>query len=178
MTEPYRRTGQQRQNDFLEARIWEEEVAGLFVENGLGGFRTDFEAKDRLDFWLPGVYVELKEKKQKYTKRWHLLENVPEQDLFIIDELTVRRSLQHYPNVLFLLRDIPAQRMFHVPVWELVSAERARVNRVAKGKWIVDVQNFRQGTDPAGSVELFKGELVNEAWKTPSIATHKEVPQA
>lgn len=175
MTQPYRRTAAQRAGDFAEARKWEEEVASLFPP---GTFRSAFNAKDDLDFWFPGVFLELKEKRQPYTERWHLLPGVAEQDLFIIDELTVKRALQHYPAVLFLVRDVPGGRLFHIPIWELVSVERARVNRVKKGKWIIDLTHFRTVPTPQAAHELMLREMASTRWKDSSVASHKEVPQA
>lgn len=171
----YHRTDEQKAGDYRRAREWEMEVAGMFDP---ATFLGNFEATDRLDLWFPGVYLELKEKRQSYTPRWHLLPGVPERDLFIIDELTVKRSLQHYPNVLFLIRDVPGQRLFHAPVWEMISVERARVNRVNKGKWVIDMGNFRTVDDPATSKSLFVRQLVKQHWKDSSVASAKEIPQA
>lgn len=175
MTQPYQRTPAQRQGDFLTARDWEEEVADLFEA---GTFRPAFNSTDALDFWFPGVYIELKEKRQRYTERWHLLPGVAEPDLFIIDELTVKRALRHYPAVLFLIRDVPGGRLFHVPIWELVSVERARVNRVKKGKWVIDLGHFRTVPDPVSAYDLFIREMTGQQWKDASVASHKDIPQA
>lgn len=175
MSAPYRRTAAQRAGDFEQARAWETEVAEQFRA---GTFRSAFNSTDDLDFWFPGVFLELKEKRQSYTQRWWLLPNVPERDLFIIDELTVKRALQHYPAVLFLIRDVPGGRLFYVPIWELVSVERARVNRVKKGKWVIDLSHFRTINDPVQAYDLFVQEMASQRWKDSSVASHKEVPQA
>lgn len=175
MTQPYRRTAAQRAGDFQAARDWETEVADMFRP---GSFLPAFNSTDALDFWFPGVFVELKEKRQSYTQRWHLLPGVAEPDLFIIDELTVKRALSHYPAVLFLIRDVPQGRLFYVPIWELVGVERARVNRVKKGKWIIDLSNFRTIDDPVAAYETFIREMTEQQWKDSSVASHKDVPQA
>lgn len=158
----YRRTREQKNSDFLQARIWEEEVAGMW-EPGMLDAR--FTSVNDLDLWLPGLFIELKEKKQKYTDRWLLLPEVPESEIFIMDELTVRRALAHYPGVLFLIRDVPSGRLKHVPLWELVVVERARVNRAGKGKWVIDMRHFRDVETPVAAHELAVRELVDQSWR-------------
>lgn len=173
---PYRRTQAQHGHDFLNARIWEEEVAGLWPEDEV---ISRFDSIEDIDLWFPGVYLELKEKNQKYSKRW--LANgapAPEEDLFIIDELTVRRALAHYPSVFFLIRDNPSGgRVFFAPIWELVSVERVRFNRGNKGKWLIDMGGFRVLDDVGDAHRMAVKELAAKRWKAPGAMSEREVPQ-
>ena len=136
----YRRPPGAVYKDFETAREFEEFVAqGIPVP-----VHTRFAGKDDLDIWVPGFYLEVKEKRQSFTDRWHLLDGTPESDLFILDEQSVRRGLRHWPHVYFLLRDVPGGRMFVAPIWELAACRRHRVNREKKGKWIIDLTEFRE----------------------------------
>jgi hypothetical protein len=160
----YTRTRAQKQNDFLEAREYEE-----YLESRLGvACDSRFDSTTELDIWVPGYMIEAKEKKQKYTKRWQLLEGVLEENLFIIDELTIRRALGEWPGAFFLLRDTvypSGPRLFLAPIWELISVERVRVNRDKKGKWIIDTTNFRQVRDESEIPIIATHLLIEKAWK-------------
>ena len=160
--------------DFAEARVWEEQLAEVFGPNVI----TRFDSKTEMDIWVPGYYVEAKEKKQVYTKRWHLLPGVPEENLFIIDELTIRRSAEKYPAAFFVLRDRPQFRLFLAPIWELIAVERARVDRVKKGKWIIDVTNFRQIAAEREIPDIATALLAEVGWRKSHSLTQLEVPQA
>lgn len=178
----YTRTAAQRSHDFANAREYEEYVsARLGVPN-----HTRFDAKDDLDIWVPGYMVEVKEKNQPLTDRWHLYPGVDERDLFVLDELTVRKALRWYPAVFYLIRDnahdhhLPKDerqpRLFLAPVWELVGVERVRVDRSTKGKWIIDLQKFRRLSDEADIPTIAHALLVEQAWKR-SPCQGGEVPQ-
>lgn len=162
---PYTRTAAQRAHDFANARAYEEYVAGrIGVPN-----HTRFDAKDDLDIWVPGFMLEVKEKNQPLTSRWHLVPDTDERDLFIFDELTIRKALRWYPEVFFLLRDNasdPANpRLFLAPIWELVAVERVRVDRSTKGKWILDLNKFRRLADEADIPAIAHAMLVDQVWK-------------
>ena len=183
MSEPYKRTREQKVHDFSNAREYEEYVAesiGIPVI-------TRFDATDDLDIWVPGYYVEVKEKNQNYTQRWHLVDGVPERNLFVIDELTVRRACTKYPHVFFLLRDnvhdhhLPEDqrqpRLFIVPIWELIAVERVRRDRNGKGKWIINLDNFTRLADEADIPAFAILALVKQLWLTSECQTRLEVPE-
>ncbi len=174
MTQPYHRTAAQRSGDFAEAREWEEQLAAVFGPNVI----TQFDSKTAMDIWIPGYYVEAKEKKQRYTTRWHLLPGVAEADLFIIDELTIRRAAEKYPAVFFVLRDRPEGRLFLAPIWELIGVERVRVDRVKKGKWIINIRNFHRIKTEAEIPALASHLLADMGWRASPSLTRLEVPQA
>jgi hypothetical protein len=161
-------------HDLANAVEFEERVA---TQMGVP-VHTRFKAKDDLDIWVPGYYVEIKEKRQPLTARWHLLPDTDEPDLFVIDEQTVRRALRHWPNVYFLLRDVPGGgRLFLVPIWEIVVNEKVvRRNRVEKGKWILDLTDYRQLGDIADLHSIAVAELGTFPWKQAQCLTSPMLP--
>lgn len=153
--------------DFAAARPFEEQVG-----EWLGDYKiANLDSPIRLDYWLPGLFVDVKEKRQRLTERWHLLADVAEPDLFVIDELSIRKALEHFPGAYFLLHDLPGERIFLASIAEMVCARRARCNRVsssghAKGKWIMCFTDFRQLDDPATElVSAMLADQVGTPWK-------------
>lgn len=162
------------QADFRNAREFEEEVG-----RHLGQFLiANLDSPDRLDYWVPGLYLDVKEKRQPLTERWMQLPGVPERELFVLDELSVRRGMQHQYGAYFLIRDVPGgNRLFLAPVHEAVGAERKRVQRKGKGKWILDLRNFRQIQDLGQILPTVLQDQVQTPWKRPYNLTQLEVPQ-
>jgi hypothetical protein len=163
------------QNDFLEARAFEEEVGRWLGSHKVG----NLDSHDRLDWWVPGVFLDVKEKKQPLTARWHLLPGVAEVNLFVVDELSVRRAAAHFPSAYFLIRDRPLDRVFLARIDEMFCVERARLNRGGKGKWVIDLSNFRQLSAPAEQLlPTVLADQTGTPWKQSACLTLKEVPQA
>jgi hypothetical protein len=161
VTAPYLRPEGAKVQDLAAAREYELQVADV-----LPHWRIDeTRATDRLDFWVPGFFVEVKEKRQRLTDRWQLLPNHPERDLFVMDELTVRRALRHWPYVYFVIRDVPGDRVFIASIAELIAVERVRRNRSGKGKWILDMTQFRRLPSLDQLTEFVMADLVDMPWK-------------
>jgi hypothetical protein len=163
-------------SDFSNARDFENEVASRLPDYR----RTEFTHNDRLDIWVPGYYVECKEKRQPLSKRWHLLE-AAEADHFVMDELSVRRACGYWPEAFFVIRDVPGgNRLFVISIVELVCIERARVNRKTtethmKGKWLIDLSQCHQ---LAGLSELhpyIQQYLLDTPWKNSPCLGRKDV---
>lgn len=137
---PYRRPPGAPQADLAASKEFEEAVrihlpAGAII-------RT--ESTTELDFFVPGVYIEVKEKRQRLGDRWlgpwtHPIE---ERELFILDELSVRKALLHYPYVWFVLRSVPSGWIRLANISEIVSADRIRFDRNGKGKWVIDTSEM------------------------------------
>ena len=147
----YARPQGARSADFARAREFEETVGSW-----LGPFKVgNLDATDRLDWWIPGPFIDVKEKNQKLTRKWTKHIDYPEVDAFIVDELSVRRAAEHFPHAYFLIRDNPGGgRIFLARVDEVFCADRVRLDRSGstnhkKGKWIVNLQNFRLLDRPA-----------------------------
>jgi len=174
MTVPYARTPAQRAGDFANARAWEEEVASWLPPH-----IARFDSTEELDIYVPGAYIDCKEKIRKISDRWPRPPGVEEWDLFIIDELSVRKALRHFPMSYFLIRDRQSgDRVLLARVDEMAAVERSRVNRVGKGKWLVDLSNFKVLEDP--KYELWPAITADQLglpWKRSECQSIKEVPQ-
>lgn len=161
MTQPYRRTKAQMNHDFAESKKFEAQVA-----EALGEFVVDqSDSNTKIDFWVPGFFLDVKEKRQKLSDRWWLLKDVGEKDTMVLDELGVRKLMQHYPYGYFLIRDAVLDRMFLASATELATVPRARVNRVQKGKLVYDLRNFRPLDSIADVYRLVMEDLVEMPWK-------------
>lgn len=95
-------------------------------------------------------FLEVKEKRQPYNMRnWPPF--APESDLFILDDLTVRKCLGYAPRAGVLVRDNGRRLYVFFSVIDLALMPRLRVNRSIqrktqdeKGKWLINLQNGAQ----------------------------------
>ena len=118
----YQRTAFQRQGDFNAAREFEETVG-----EWLGPHKVAYlSSPDKLDYWVPGYFIEVKEKRQKLSTRF-VKDRESEPDMFVLDELSVRSANVTSPTAAyFLLRDCvhpDGARMFlssDRPLWHSV----------------------------------------------------------
>ncbi|MCB1013912.1 MAG: hypothetical protein KDB10_02165 [Acidimicrobiales bacterium] len=108
---------------------------------------------DRLDFQVLSateqlVQVELKAKRQPLSKGWRdLRPEVPPQDLFVLDELALRKIVDAGRYAFLLVRDVPTARWVLWSVGSLLVASRARHSRALdrgsgthhKGKLLFDL---------------------------------------
>lgn len=175
MAAPYRRTREQMAGDFADAKAFEQEVAA-----SLGVHVVDRSASnDELDFWVPGFMLETKERKQPIGDRW--LKHAPgvdPTDLFIVDELSVRRALKHWPEAYFLLRDrVAGNRLFLASITELCVVPRTRVMRAGKAKLLFDMTHFRQITSLEEIAGFIRADLVALPWKSSGALGAKETVQ-
>lgn len=173
MSEPYRRSAHHRQQDFQAARAFEEEVGRHLGPNVV----ARLDSTTDLDFWLPEVFIECKEKRQRLTERWRLLDGVDEKDLFILDELSLRKAIEKGPSVYFVLRDLPENRMFLARVDEVACSSFARRNRVGKGKLILNLKNFRQIESLDKIVPMTMHEQTTLPWRRSECLSQLEIGQ-
>lgn len=115
---------------------------------------TDYTASyKRLDFGLKlgreQFFLEAKEKQKPYTAA-HWPEFASEPDLFIVDDLTVRKCLAYAPRAGILVRDGVRSRYVFFSVIDLAMMPKVRVNRRIqrnsddlKGKWLIHFDNGR-----------------------------------
>ncbi len=160
----YPRTASWRGSDHKNAREFEEQVG-----EWIGSFKvSNLESTDRLDWWIPGFLLDVKEKNQPLTNRWPLPEGCASVDAFILDELSIRKAFVKGPSAYFLMRDRPGgDRVFLARIDEVLCADRCRVNRigrVAKGKWVLNLKQFRQLNNPA---EQLLPEILSDQVKMP-----------
>lgn len=153
--------------DYQAARAFEDTVGGW-----LGSFKIgNLNSPDKMDWWVPGFYLDVKERKRPVGPRWPLPEGCRVEDAFILDELSIRRAMQYFPHAYFLLRALPEDRVFLARIDEVLCADRTRVNRVGptghpKGKHILNLQQFRMLEDP--ETELMSAVLADQIavpWK-------------
>jgi hypothetical protein len=115
-----------------------------FVDNTASYQQPDFAL-----WWQDGsaFFLEVKEKRQSYNSRnWPAF--APEPDLFILDDLTVRKCLAYSPRAGVLVRDNLRRQYHFFSVIDLALMPRCRVNRSInrttpdqKGKWLINLQN-------------------------------------
>ena len=165
----YPRTEAQRAGDFTGARPGEE-----LVGTWLGAFKiANLDSPDRLDYWIPGSHVEVKQKNQPISSQWPMPCREP--DAFILDELSVRKAMGHYPHAYFVLNDVPCGRWFLARVDEVCCAERVRINREGsgrhlKGKWVLDLTQFRLLQNPATDLmPLIFSDQCSMPWKASAL---------
>lgn len=132
-------------------KSFEQEVKDFFTRGKIRYFDYS-QDYDRLDFkfTLPKTneyfYLDVKEKRQKYNmNNWDT--DIPEQHLFIVDDLAARKLLYVAPNSALLIRDNLRQKYFLFLVIDLFLINKKRINRkinknepMAKGKWLLDLR--------------------------------------
>jgi hypothetical protein len=161
----YERPPNAVKDDYFRAKDYEDVVAGwhdYWVPN--------LDRNDRMDFWHPGFMLDVKERKAPLSKRWPLPEGCTPEDAFVLDEVAVRKALEHFPGAFFLLRDGHGDRTFLARVDELLLCDRVRVNReygdTKRGKLIVNMSQFRQLEDPATELlPTILADLTALSWK-------------
>jgi hypothetical protein len=92
-------------------------------------------------------FLEVKEKLQPYNPRnWPAF--APEAELFILDDLTVRKCIAYAPRAGVLVRDNTQGNYRFFSVVDLTLMPKMRVNRAIqrqrlewKGKWLINLQN-------------------------------------
>ena len=108
---------------------------------------------EKLDFTLIGnstFHVETKEKRQPYSLRNWQGVAIPEEFLFILDDLSARKVLAAGPNSGLLVRDWNGM-LYFFSVLDLFEMPKVRFNRSVKyeaqkdeslkGKWAIDLRN-------------------------------------
>jgi hypothetical protein len=96
--------------------------------------RSSTSSLNRLDFQLLGpgerlCELELKAKNQPYRSWGDLRPDTAEVDLFILDELALRKIVDAGRHAFLLVRDLPADRWVLWSTMDLVLASKTRVNR-------------------------------------------------
>lgn len=167
----YSRPPGSQRADHIASKVFEDEVAAVLPEaDNRTGSTTE------VDFYVPGYFLEVKEKRQSFTERWLLLDGVDEKDIFILDELSFRRTASHSPNGYFLFKDVPGgERLFYANALEVACANKARANRCTsrddngedrlKGKLILDMTQFRQLTSLKKLDKAIRADLLAKRWK-------------
>jgi hypothetical protein len=129
----------------------EQEIKAYLQHAGIP-FTDHTTAYKQLDFTITFApeqlfYLEVKEKRQQYNpQNWP--QAAPEAEMFILDDLTVRKCLAYSPWSGVLVRDNLTCRYVFFSVVDLALMPKTRVNRAInrnqpanKGKWIINLRN-------------------------------------
>lgn len=129
----------------------EEEMREQLAKCNIG-FTDNSGSPTKLDFRIAitekcGFWLEVKEKRQ-HTKKSNWPEiDIPEEHLFILDDLSARKLLRHSPLSGLAVRNNVTGRYYFIDVVTLFLMPKLRVNRLLnergelKGKWMIDIRN-------------------------------------
>ena len=126
--------------DLSERHTLEREVAtAIRAHPDLVALRTSTAATDRLDFQMRGpgdrlCELELKTKRQPYRGWDRYWPDLSERDLFILDELALRRLIEAGRFAFLVVRDLPGDRWCLWSTMELVLTTKVRVSRELAGR--------------------------------------------
>lgn len=129
-----------------------------YIEYTLSRTMPDFMVGKRARFFL-----EAKEKRNQY-KPTSWPSNIPQPDMFILDELTVRKLLKYYPKSGIIVRDSTTGLYHFSGILSLITMPRIRTNRMVlskylKGKWIVRLSHMQKSTHLPGAMRHMKKYL-------------------
>jgi hypothetical protein len=137
--------------DLAQRHPLEAQVARALDDHpGLVRLSSSTASLDRLDYQLLGpgerlCELELKTKRQPYRGWAYLRPELAELDVFILDELALRRVVDAGRYAFLLVRDTPGRRWALWSTAELVLATKVRVSRqlatsgTSKGKLLIDL---------------------------------------
>jgi len=132
---------------------FEQEIKQYFEHHRIA-FDDNSASFKKLDFGFGDAKTkryfsfDVKEKRQHYAVRNWPETDIPEEHLFIIDDLAARKILAYSPNSGLVVRDNLHRKYFFFSVVDLWLMPRQRVNRDirknvpgVKGKWLTDLRN-------------------------------------
>jgi hypothetical protein len=132
---------------------FQQEIRDLLMNSHIR-FEDHSESYKELDFAInfngAVFHLDVKEKIQKYqTANWPRI--MPEREMFILDDLSVRKCLAYAPNSGILIRDNVYSGYYFFSVVDLALMPRIRVNRQInknqsgqKGKWVINLRNGKR----------------------------------
>ena len=121
--------------DLAARRPLESEVkSALARHDAFVPLKTSTSSMAKLDFQVVGpgerlIEIELKEKRQRYRGWSSNRPDVPEGDLFILDELALRKLIDSGRYGILLIFDVPCRRWVVWTMADLVLGSKVRVNR-------------------------------------------------
>ncbi|NWG33927.1 MAG: hypothetical protein HXY42_05755 [Chloroflexi bacterium] len=143
---------------------FEQEVKQCLADKGVS-FLDKSDSFRHPDFTIllngsPYFHLEVKEKRQAYNmKNWPRY--IDEPDLFILDDLTVRKCLAYAPRSGVVIRDNLRGLYSFFSIVDLALMPRRRLNRRIersapswKGKWLI---NLKHGLTAKTLEEIFSG---------------------
>ena len=142
----------------------EQEIVGFFQAQDIPFHQhmEDDQRFVRLDFGFGDLAArryfsfDAKEKRQRYRLDHWPETTIPEEHLFIVDDLAARKVLAFAPNSGLVVRDNVRGHYFLYTVVDLYLMPKQRLNRTIekdvrklKGKWLVDLRNGQVGASMA-----------------------------
>lgn len=103
--------------------------------------------------------IDVKEKRQKYKGHW--TDKIPEQHLFIIDDLAARKTFIDGPYSAIVVADRNSNKYYIFDALTMSLMPKTRVNRrlaggSLKGKWLVDLRNAEEAESLEEVMKLLK----------------------
>lgn len=139
----YKRRPEWKRQDFLESERFEHDLAAA-----LDAMSVHHGSREVLDILLKdGTQVDAKQKKQPLSKRWHLLDGVPEENLFVLTATEVWKANNFAPRAFLVLKDDVTNRYFVATPWDVAVHCDKRVLRDGKEKWIIDLSKLHKADD-------------------------------
>ncbi len=180
--------------DLNERHTIEREVErALQRHDTVVSVRARTASKDDLDFVVTDrrrreLTIELKTKRQLYGSDWsQLTPDVARHDLFVLDELTVRKMAECAPHSYLLIRDLVwTGRWVVMSFGDLLTCDRVQMSRQllgshSKGKWLISMKDapIIEETISDALDQLNLLTLTVEAlgcWRSVSAWPHKSRP--
>lgn len=171
------------ETDTSQRRAFERRVRRALNSDGEFELLDSTDSFDEVDFELGvrgrRIFLEVKEKKQRYRDLWAELADVPEDHLFILDELAVRKIMLRAPRAYLLVHDAIAGLFAVFGALELLTMPKTRVNRsidggvpTFKGKWLIDRRNGESCETVEEAVSFIKRRLSSEDEYWKALACH------
>ena len=129
----------------------EQEIKSYLIRTGIP-FTDSSASHTALDFLLTrhNIHIDAKEKRQPFSMQNWKEAPMPQEFLFIIDDLAVRKVLLSAPNSFILIQDSSASPVTYYvySIVDLLCIPKIRCRRpirrstaAFKGKWLVDLRN-------------------------------------
>lgn len=108
---------------------------------------------NNLDFLLKinkidKIWLECKERKQLYNNEWSQISGIERENLFAIDETSIKTLFDKFPNFILLLFDKVTNKYFIFCPINLLTISKVRINRPInkivskfKGKWLININD-------------------------------------
>lgn len=167
--------------DLARRHHYEAHIERAIDDHGaLTRLASSTNSLDRLDYQVLGpngrlIEIELKAKHQHYRGWTDLRPDVAERDLFILDELALRKLVDAGRYAVLLVRDDPGNRWIVWTLMDLVLAPKARVARRlatgtdrTKGKVLLDLGDTAHhlATPPDALDRIAElSTLVDDRWR-------------
>ena len=169
----YTRRREHWEADTSSRKSFEGVVRRALLADGEFEILDSTDSYDEIDFELGcrgrRLFLEVKEKRQHYRDAWVEAAGVPEETLFILDELAARKIILRAPRAYLLANDLLTGSIRVFGALELLTIPKVRVNRsidggvaTFKGKWLIDLRNAEQTASLADALSFIKRRASSE----------------